>query len=113
MLCFDASIRRVRAGKAVIFLSTGIGATQAFLYGHIVCSATESREDVVTMSEIFTFDRRGIDEEGNVLGRFVSTGVVPRFCERLRKRGTPLSTDYFMPDAGDTTGEYRTWINKP
>ena len=69
--------------------------------------------DVVTMSEIFTFDRRGIDDEGNVLGRFVSTGVVPRFCERLRKRGTPLSTDYFMPDAGDTTGEYRTWINKP
>ncbi|MGH6921075.1 MAG: CpaF family protein, partial [Geminicoccaceae bacterium] len=51
--------------------------------------------EVVTMQEIFTFRRRGVDGEGRVLGRFEATGIRPRFAERLRMRGLELSNDLF------------------
>jgi pilus assembly protein CpaF len=51
--------------------------------------------DVVTMQEIFRFDRRGIDEEGNILGAIVPTGLRPSFAERLRLSGIQLDGDLF------------------
>ncbi|ADE14577.1 type II secretion system protein E [Nitrosococcus halophilus Nc 4] len=54
--------------------------------------------DVITMSEIFKFHRQGIDGDGNVQGRFQSTGLVPKFHERLRQRGIELDFDLFDPD---------------
>src|SRR5690606_39012433 len=40
--------------------------------------------DVITMQDIFVFERRGVDEDGSVLGQFRPTGVRPRFAERLK-----------------------------
>jgi pilus assembly protein CpaF len=42
------------------------------------------------MSEIFTFRRTGIDDQGGVLGSLVPTGVVPGFHKRLSLRGINL-----------------------
>jgi pilus assembly protein CpaF len=56
--------------------------------------------DVVTMSEIFTFEREGVDREGNVLGRLRATGVVPAFQRRLARRGIDLPVELFSPPAG-------------
>jgi pilus assembly protein CpaF len=56
--------------------------------------------DVVTMQEIFSFRRRGVDEEGRVLGRFEATGIRPRFAERLMMRGIELSNDLFSANRG-------------
>jgi pilus assembly protein CpaF len=57
--------------------------------------------DIITMSEIFSFQRRGIDEFGNVLGSFKATGIVPKFHDRLQKRGIDLSFDIFDPERKD------------
>ncbi len=43
--------------------------------------------EVITMSEIFKFERQGLDSEGNVLGHFVATGVVPQVHDALAKEG--------------------------
>jgi hypothetical protein len=43
--------------------------------------------DVVTMQEIFTFERRGIDGNGNVLGSIEATGLRPSFAEKVRLAG--------------------------
>jgi pilus assembly protein CpaF len=51
--------------------------------------------DVVTMQEIFRFDRHGIDDKGNVLGEIVPTGLRPFFAERLRLSGIQLDADLF------------------
>jgi pilus assembly protein CpaF len=51
--------------------------------------------DVVTMQEIFRFDRQGIDENGNVLGAIVPTGLRPSFAERLQLSGIHLDADLF------------------
>jgi pilus assembly protein CpaF len=54
--------------------------------------------DIITMSELFRFERRGIDEQGNVLGEFHATGVVPRFREALERRGIPCPLELFDSD---------------
>ena len=55
--------------------------------------------DIITMAEIFKFQRRGIDAEGNVVGQFQATGIVPKFNEHLRQRGIELDFDIFNPSA--------------
>ncbi|WP_375057915.1 CpaF family protein [Zobellella sp. DQSA1] len=51
--------------------------------------------ETITMSEIFTFERTGIDAEGNVLGRHKPTGVMPNFYDRLACRGMVLPRSLF------------------
>jgi len=55
--------------------------------------------EVITMSEIFTFRRTGVDAQGNVLGRLEATGVVPAFHRRAAVRGIDLPVSVFaLPD---------------
>ena len=51
--------------------------------------------DVITMQEIFQFERHGIGQEGEVLGQYKATGIRPRFTERLRAAGIELPTALF------------------
>jgi pilus assembly protein CpaF len=51
--------------------------------------------DVITTSELFTFERRGLDKDRNVLGQLVTTGIVPGFERRLRERGIDLPVELF------------------
>jgi pilus assembly protein CpaF len=51
--------------------------------------------DIITMSELFTFRREGIDEEGNVLGELVPTGIIPGFHKQLKRRGIDLPMSLF------------------
>ncbi len=53
--------------------------------------------DIVTMSEIFNFDRRGIAEDGKVKGEFRATGIIPTFYDRLQRRGVDISREIFDP----------------
>ncbi len=54
--------------------------------------------DIITMNEIFKFQRTGINENGDVLGEFQATGLVPKFHEHLRLRGIDLDYSLFNPD---------------
>ena len=54
--------------------------------------------DVITLSEIFKFQRTGIDEDGSVLGQYIATGIVPRFHERLRLRGLDTGLEVYGQD---------------
>jgi pilus assembly protein CpaF len=52
-------------------------------------------EDMVTLQDIFVFDRLGIGPNNRVLGRFRATGQRPLFTERLKASGIQLSHDLF------------------
>jgi pilus assembly protein CpaF len=54
--------------------------------------------DMITMSELFCYQRRGHDKDGKVLGDFQATGVVPGFYQRLVQRGIELPLSLFEPD---------------
>jgi pilus assembly protein CpaF len=52
-----------------------------------VCEVNTMEGDIITMSEIFKYERKGIDEQGNVIGKHSATGIVPRFNDQLKQRG--------------------------
>jgi pilus assembly protein CpaF len=43
--------------------------------------------DTVMLQDLFAFQREGTDADGAVVGRFVSTGIRPRFADRLKHSG--------------------------
>ncbi|SDG66220.1 pilus assembly protein CpaF [Vibrio xiamenensis] len=51
--------------------------------------------EIITMSEIFRFQRQGMDEDGNVIGYYTATGVIPACHDQLSKRGMHLPFDIF------------------
>ena len=51
--------------------------------------------DVITLSEIFKFQRTGMGEDGAVLGQHMATGIVPGFQERLRLRGYDIGLEVY------------------
>lgn len=58
--------------------------------------------DIVTMQDIFIFERVGIGDKGKVLGRFRPTGIRPKFAERLKYSGIHLPASMF-----DVSGEMK------
>jgi pilus assembly protein CpaF len=51
--------------------------------------------EVVQLNDIFLFKQEGFDEDGKVLGEYVSTGQVPQLYENLRARGIPVDMSIF------------------
>ena len=51
--------------------------------------------DIITMSELFSFEREGIDEDGNVMGDLRATGIIPAFHKPLKNRGIDLPVELF------------------
>jgi pilus assembly protein CpaF len=60
-----------------------------------IAEITGMESDVVTMQEIFVFQRRGIGEKGEVLGEFAPTGIRPKLAERLEMSGVHLPFEMF------------------
>jgi pilus assembly protein CpaF len=51
--------------------------------------------EVVSMQDIFAFRKRGVRENGEVLGEFVATGIRPKFAEKLSVAGIHLPIAMF------------------
>ena len=58
---------------------------------------TGMESGVISMQDIFVFERHGMDEQGRMIGRFVSTGVRPRFADRCRLYGAQIPDGIFRP----------------
>jgi pilus assembly protein CpaF len=65
-----------------------------------VAEITGMEGEVVAMQDIFVFRKRGVRETGEVLGEFLSTGVRPRFAERLAITGIQLPLAMFEHTRG-------------
>jgi pilus assembly protein CpaF len=60
-----------------------------------ISEITGMEGDIITMQEIFVFEKMGVTQEGKVIGRFRATGVRPKCCERLKQSGVVLPADMF------------------
>jgi pilus assembly protein CpaF len=60
-----------------------------------VSEITGMEGDVITMQEIYVFEKMGVTQDGKVIGRFRATGVRPKCCERLKASGIHLPADMF------------------
>jgi pilus assembly protein CpaF len=53
-------------------------------------------QDIITMQDLFLFEKTGITEAGRVRGRFRATGIRPKFYDRLKTCGINLPTQMFQ-----------------
>ena len=51
--------------------------------------------DVVTLQDLFVFEKSGISSDGRVHGRFAATGIRPKFHEKLLAAGIDLPAELF------------------
>jgi pilus assembly protein CpaF len=60
-----------------------------------ITEITGMERDVITIQDIFTFEKSGIGEDGRVRGRFKATGIRPRCAEQLAAAGIHLPPEMF------------------
>jgi len=57
-----------------------------------ISELTGAYSDVISMQDLFVFEKEGLGPNGKVKGRFRSTGIMPKFGERLTAAGITLPT---------------------
>jgi pilus assembly protein CpaF len=60
-----------------------------------ITEVTGMEGEVVTLQDIFVFEKRGLSPENKVIGRFAATGIRPKFYEKLLAAGIRLRPDLF------------------
>ncbi len=60
-----------------------------------ISEVTGATNEVVSMQDIFLFEKQGLGPGGKVKGRFFATGVVPKFAEKLKAAGIPVPLEIF------------------
>ena len=60
-----------------------------------ITEVTGMEGDLISMQDIFIFDRTGLRRDGKVCGRFRATGIRPRCSDRLLAFGVQLPMDMF------------------
>jgi len=56
---------------------------------------TGMEEEIVSMQDVFVFEKQGISSDGRVLGSFTATGIRPKFAERLQASGINVPASWF------------------
>jgi pilus assembly protein CpaF len=60
-----------------------------------ITELTGMEGEVITMQDIFLFEKTGLRQDGKVCGRFKATGIRPKCSDRLTQSGFRLSADMF------------------
>jgi pilus assembly protein CpaF len=60
-----------------------------------ITEVTGMEGQIITLQDLFVFEKRGIDPEGRIVGRFAATGIRPKFYEKLVSAGIRLRTEIF------------------
>ena len=60
-----------------------------------IAEITGMESDVVSMQDLFLFEKQGVSSDGRVLGAFNASGIRPRFAERLKAAGFDLPASMF------------------
>jgi pilus assembly protein CpaF len=64
-----------------------------------ISEVTGMEDSVITMQDLFVFERAGFDENNKVVGRFRPIGIRPKFAERLESCGIRFTIDAFAADS--------------
>lgn len=69
-----------------------------------ISEVTGMEGQVITLQDIFLYKQTGVDEKGKVIGKFVSTGFIPKFVETLESRGIKIPKGLFRTPEGGGPG---------
>ena len=62
-----------------------------------ITEITGMESDIVSMQDVFLFEKQGVSADGRTLGTFTATGIRPRFEEKLKACGISLPANLFEP----------------
>jgi pilus assembly protein CpaF len=60
-----------------------------------ITEVTGMEGEIVTLQDVYVFEKRGLSPEGKVIGRFAATGIRPKFYEKFLAAGIRLRPDLF------------------
>src|SRR6202045_75917 len=60
-----------------------------------ITEVTGMEGQIITLQDLYIFEKRGLNPDGKVVGRFAATGIRPKFYEKLMSAGIRLRTDLF------------------
>ena len=60
-----------------------------------ITEITGMEDDVVSMQDVFVFEKQGVSPDGRTLGTFTATGIRPKFAEKLTASGISLPAHFF------------------
>jgi len=90
----ERAIRKQIASAVSLVLQTARFSDGTRRLTHIT-EITGMEADVVSMQDLFVFEKQGMSAEGRVIGTFTATGIRPRFAERLKAVGFELPSNMF------------------
>jgi len=89
------SIRQQIASAVDLFVQTSRFSDGTRRITHIT-EVVGMEQDIITLQDIFLFEKTGLSEAGKVRGRFRATGIRPKFYDRLKSCGIILPTQLFQ-----------------
>ncbi len=67
-----------------------------------ISEVTGMEGDIITTQEVFRYTNEGYDENNKSVGRFVSSGVKPKCCEKMTANGVAIKNHWFFADGIQT-----------
>ena len=89
------AIRQQIASAVDLFIQTSRFSDGTRRVTHIT-EVAGMEQDIISLQDIFLFEKTGTAESGRILGRFRATGIRPKFYERLKTSGITLPTQLFQ-----------------
>jgi pilus assembly protein CpaF len=60
-----------------------------------MCEITGMEQDLITMQDVFSFQRKGVGRDGKIVGTFEPSRIRPKFVEQIRTAGIALPSGLF------------------
>ena len=90
----EKAVRKQIASAVTLVLQVSRFADGTRRLTHI-SEITGMEDDVVSMQDVFLFEKQGVSPEGRTLGTFTATGIRPKFAEKLKASGIILPANMF------------------
>jgi len=90
----EKAVRKQIASAVTLVLQVSRFADGTRRLTHI-SEITGMEDDVVSMQDVFVFEKQGVSSEGKTLGSFTATGIRPKFAEKLKASGISLPANMF------------------
>lgn len=69
--------------------------------------------EVITLQEIFKFKEVGFEEDGQIIGQFQASGIIPSFIEKFERKGLKIPRDLFTTKTADEIKKTQVASSKP
>jgi pilus assembly protein CpaF len=90
----EKAVRKQIASAVTLVLQVSRFADGTRRLTHI-SEITGMEDDVVSMQDVFLFEKQGVSPDGRTIGSFTATGIRPKFAEKLKASGINLPANMF------------------